>query len=353
MITPLHLRVLESDWSFAQRHGPSTTMAVMMEHATHRQRHVDRILALLNAEGSFAPSSHDPLVHVTAEGTLPTSVFLPHALEGAAQDFSAADLCAWASVCSAWAGWVRRLLHDPTALRWLWSRLLLSHIEQVDLGYLRHPELSPRMCFRTLLLEARARAADVPLPKVYASDVVGGIADLWAYFANFCDEGACRFHGFDADLPFRPYLGPQGAYASPGACEASEMRELLVGMRSLVDSYVRWVREEHNVERNLTLSVVLIPFLEENLSQTMRFLEIDAHDGSPHESEEDLRRALTEEKAAKLAAALRDFACLFPSKADVERAAEGQPIHTGRLEAVLQPDQDENGSFRFTFIPFT
>ena len=48
------------------------------------------------------------------------------------------------------------------------------------------------------------------------------------------------------------------------------------------------------------------------------------------ESKVELRALMTQERAHKLATALREFACFVPSREDVERAAAGQAIITGR-----------------------
>ena len=66
---------------------------------------------------------------------------------------------------------------------------------------------------------------------------------------------------------------------------------------------------------------------------------------SPSQDEAHLRAAVTDDKAAKLAAALRGFACFFPSRAAVERTARGRAIHAGRFEEVLV--SDPAGGFRF------
>lgn len=355
-LPPLHLSCLESDWAWMQRTGGHPHEYT--DRVAARQAGLDTVLALLSSRGGAAPLSDpllsDPLVYVTAERALPTSVFFPHALEGSAQDFSAADLRAWASVCSAWAGWVRRLLRRADALRWLWCRLVLSNLEQVSSGFVRHPEIRPRACFRALLLEQRERDAfalslehrtptAAEANRVYASDIVGGMSDTWAYFANFHDDAECRVHGYGygAELEFRPYLSRQGAYhhlaEDESEDETAAMANLLVGMFEAVNNYLGWVVEEHEIEENLTLSTILRPGLETALSQVLRFLQIDLHECN----EQALRAAMTPAKAAELRAALSDYACLFPLKADIDRAVSGVAVHAGRFESVLEPDRED------------
>ena len=300
---PLHPRNLESDISFMQN-GGGHTMDTMREHVERRLSCSAKVLALLSSN-SDAPDARlpDPLVFVTGERSLPTSVFLPHALEGSADNISAADLCAWARVCSAWAGWVRRLLADPSSLRWLWARLVESHIQEAGIACLRHPELSTRSTLRVLLSEQRERdegttaamdalaGEDVEMAdpsKVWPSEVAGGVADLFAFFANFSDapdieyEEHARPHGMLSDLAFRPYLGAQGEYAAPEA--AWEMRDMVVGLCDIVREYSEWVRESQDVSQNLILSTILLPQLHSIMRSLMTFLEIDdtsQQDGHP------------------------------------------------------------------------
>ena len=300
---PLHPRNLESDITFMQN-GGGHTMDTMREHVERRLACSAKVLALLSSD-SDAPDARlpDPLVFMTGERSLPTSVFLPHALEGSADNISAADLCAWARVCSAWAGWVRRLLADPSSLRWLWARLVESHIQEAGISCLRHPELSTRSTLRVLLSEQRERdegttaamdalaGEDVEMAdpsKVWPSEVAGGVADLFAFFANFFDapdieyEERARPHGMLSDLAFRPYLSAQGEYAAPEA--AWEMRDMVVGLCDIVREYSEWVRESEDVSQNLILSTILLPQLRSIVCSLMTFLEIDdtsQQDGHP------------------------------------------------------------------------
>jgi hypothetical protein len=297
---------------------------------------------------------------------VPTSVFLPIALEEAALDFSAADLGAWAAVCSSWAGWVRRLLRSPTALRWLWSRLLLAHITELNFASfeLRNPRsYSVRACYRTLLLEQRARdvtlirltldptndffADDSELARLEPSTVMGIMSDTWAFFANFCDGATSRYHGFDKVLPFRPYLGPEGQYARLRHDETAEMADLVAGMFATINEYMDWVQAtEHPTSDNLVLITVLLPSLRECFESMFNFLGIQGFG-----SEAELRVQMSRERATKLATTLREFACFFPSQEDVHRAASGQAINTGRFESVLEPEpDDEDGNYRFKVI---
>ena len=156
-LRPVHLVGLSSDHHNMQS-NPAGMMSDIEEHVKERLRRTDALLKLLDMPApASAEELDDPLVHVTQDHSLPTSVFFPHALEGAAKDCSAQDLRSWAQVCHAWSGWTHRLLRDPSALRWLWCRLVLAYIEDLDLARVLHPQLADRTSLRVTLQEQRLR----------------------------------------------------------------------------------------------------------------------------------------------------------------------------------------------------
>ena len=274
-LRPVHLVGLSSDHHNMQS-NPAGMMSDIEGHVKERLRHTDAVLKLLDVSTSAsAEELDDPLVHVTQDHSLPTSVFFPHALEGAAKDCSAQDLRSWAQVCKAWSGWTHRLLRDPSALRWLWCRLVLAYIEDLDLARVLHPQLAGRASLRAILQEQQLRDRSVLLddaevdtpPPVLAVDFIGGLADMWAYFANFCDEGICRWHGWTTYLGYRPHLWPNGEYAAVGDDELVAMQDLTVSMFEACLDYLEWVKEFNAPANNLNLSALLIPALENTLSQ--------------------------------------------------------------------------------------
>jgi len=219
-----------------------------------------------------------------------------------------------------------------------------------------HPELADRDCLRTALLEQATRDRSVlelsrsgidaiegfDEHQVLMMDMVGGLSDIWAFLANSVD-GGCRWHGFERtldELGFRPYLAPSGHYSMAGN-EEEELRSLVVGMIDAITHYVTLIEEDHDVEDNLLLGVMLVPTLREKLRSILRFFDVEVHETL---SPEQLRAQLIAEKLAKLASALRCFACLFPQEADVRAAQvdeynEGTPVHAGRLNDILEPDE--------------
>ena len=320
-LRPVHLVGLSSDHHNMQS-NPAGMMSDIEGHIKERVRRTNALLKLLDVSTSAsAEELDDPLVHVTQDHSLPTSVFFPHALEGAAKDCSASDFRSWAQVCKAWSGWTHRLLRDPSALRWLWCRLVLAYIEDLDLARVLHPQLAGRASLRAILMEQQLRdrsvfsrtqhgqnrhqealaryprAAIQPLrgqcpnascmpdpttslhaddvdvsacglgPPVLAVDFIGGLADMWAYFANFSDEGCCRWHGWNIDLGYRPHLWPNGEYAADGDDELVAMQDLLVNMFETCLGYLEWVKECNDPASNLNLSALLIPALENPLNQ--------------------------------------------------------------------------------------
>ena len=242
-LRPIHLVGLSSDYHNMQS-NPTAVMSDLQGHIKERLRRTDALLRLLDeSTAASAEELVDPLVHVTQDHSLPTSVFFPHALEGAAKDCSAQDLRSWAQVCTAWSGWTHRLLRDPSALHWLWCRLVLAYVEDIDLTRVLHPQLAGRASLRAILKEQQLRDSsvfeppadpDVP-PPVLTVDFIGGLAEMWAYLANFCDVDDCiphggRWHGWSTKLGFRPHLWPNGEYAADGDDELVAMRDLLVNM---------------------------------------------------------------------------------------------------------------------------
>ena len=243
-LRPIHLVGFSSDYHNMQS-NPTAVMSDLQGHIKERLRRMEALLRLLDeSTAASAEELDDPLVHVTQDHSLPTSVFFPHALEGAAKDCSAQDLRSWAQVCTAWSGWTHRLLRDPSALHWLWCRLVLAYVEDIDLTRVLHPQLAGRASLRAILKEQQLRDSsvfkppadpDVP-PPVLTVDFIGGLAEMWAYLANFCDEGdgipfGGRWHGWSTmKLGFRPHLWPNGEYAADGEDELVAMRDLLVNM---------------------------------------------------------------------------------------------------------------------------
>ena len=243
-LRPIHLVGLSSDYHNMQS-NPTAVMSDLQGHIKERLRRMDTLLRLLDeSTAASAEELDDPLVHVTQDHSLPTSVFFPHALEGAAKDCSAQDLRSWVQVCTAWSGWTHRLLRDPSALHWLWCRLVLAYVEDIDLTRVLHPQLAGRASLRAILKEQQLRDSsvfeppadpDVP-PPVLTVDFIGGLAEMWAYLANFCDVDDCiptfggRWHGCTMRLGFRPHLWPNGEYAADGDDELVAMRDLLVNM---------------------------------------------------------------------------------------------------------------------------
>ena len=413
VMKPLHLRLLESDHSRMMRTRGLEDMEQMKAHVAARLECIEnKLLPLLNGSVSSEEVGTDPLVHLTEDISVPTSAFLPHAIEGVAADFSMADLCSWALVCSSWAGWVRRLLRDPTALRWMWYRLLLGHINELDLGYVRHPELATRSCYRATLMEQAHRDAGLVRrapgepprpPEVLACDVAGGLADVWAYLANsyYHEDRSVHYHDFcyneyrphpQDPFPFLPFVNADGTlpledtgrteshpnntflHWAERKYEAGEevayVTDLIVNMFDLINQYTSWVKREHDPDRNLKLSVVLLPTLETAYSQLFRFLQI-----GHFSSEAEFRAQITEAKVNKFRAMLKDYAYFFPQKAEVmgtyhddpeEGDLVGKPIHAGRLEEVLEEvmepswshvddDDDDGGDLRMirfqTMVP--
>jgi hypothetical protein len=241
-LRPIHLVGLSSDYHNAQS-NPAAMMSGLEGHIKERLRRTDALLRLLDeSTAASAEELDDPLVHVTQDHSLPTSVFFPHALEGAAKDCSAQDLQSWAQVCTAWSGWTHRLLRDPSALHWLWCRLVLAYVEDIDLTRVLHPQLAGRASLRAILKEQQLRDSSVfsrpdpdVAPPVLTVDFIGGLAEMWAYLANFCDEAGTftfgrRWHGWSMELGFRPHLRPNGEYAADGDDELVAMRDLLVDM---------------------------------------------------------------------------------------------------------------------------
>ena len=121
------------------------------------------------------------------------------------------------------AGWSHQsaeppVLRDPSALHWLWCRLVLAYVEDIDLTRVLHPQLAGRASLRAILKEQQLRDSsvfkppadpDVP-PPVLTVDFIGGLAEMWAYLANFCvdwEDGVTSFGG-------RWHLHPRLAFAS-------------------------------------------------------------------------------------------------------------------------------------------
>ena len=88
VMKPLHLRLLESDHSRMMRTRGLEDMDQMKAHVAARLECIEnKLLPLLHAttEGSEEVGT-DPLVHLTEDISVPTSAFLPHAIEGVAAD---------------------------------------------------------------------------------------------------------------------------------------------------------------------------------------------------------------------------------------------------------------------------
>ena len=174
--------------------------------------------------------------------------------------------------------------------------------------------LAGRASLRAILKEQQLRDSsvfsrpdpDVP-PPVLTVDFIGGLAEMWAYLANFCDEGdgipfGGRWHGWSMKLGFRPHLWPNGEYAADGEDELVAMRDLLVNMFDdclscerpplyrpsslgrnptlaeplsdlclLALPDLEWVKECHAPADNINLSALLIPALESPLNQASPF----------------------------------------------------------------------------------
>jgi hypothetical protein len=78
-------------------------------------------------------------------------------------------------------------------------------------------------------------------------------------------------------------------------------------------------------------------------------LDIEVREDEDQDVEEAIREQLTAPKASMFAQALRQWACLFPQRSDID-GAEGDmdgivtPIHAGRLESILEPDPESDGA---------
>lgn len=93
----------------------------------------------------------------------------------------------------------------------------------------------------------------------------------------------------------------------------------------------------------------------------LQFLQIEVREEEDQGVEEAIREQLTAPKARMLAQALRQWACLFPQRSDID-GAEGAtedsdgnamvptPIHAGRLESILKPDPENEGNSRFRML---
>jgi len=93
----------------------------------------------------------------------------------------------------------------------------------------------------------------------------------------------------------------------------------------------------------------------------LQFLQIEVREDEDQGVEEAIREQLTAPKARMFAQALRQWACLFPQRSDIdgaEGAAEDSdgnamvptPIHAGRLESILEPDPENEGNSRFRML---
>lgn len=78
-------------------------------------------------------------------------------------------------------------------------------------------------------------------------------------------------------------------------------------------------------------------------------MDIEVREDEDQDVEEAIREQLTAPKARMFAQALRQWACLFPQRSDID-GAEGDmdgivtPIHAGRLESILEPDPESDGA---------
>ena len=85
----------------------------------------------------------------------------------------------------------------------------------------------------------------------------------------------------------------------------------------------------------------------------LQFLQIEEDEDQG--VEDAIREQLTAPKARMFAQALRQWACLFPQRSDIDGAEEDmdgilRPIHAGRLESILEPDPERENEFRFRML---